>query len=247
MKRGVARSVWLLACCAAAGLACEQKQAEPIQYPWEQAEPSEPSEPTRPAHQAAPETFVVQSTVVFAGLEDKPHTWRGVYQGADLARWELALPSDPAGARQIEYQSKDAVFVLPSGSKTSQTLSGDQAHAMRARIALRRVVFTDDGAPLGPDPAWTDRDLGAFLGTVRREPLLEGAFRYSLLKESAEALESLTVTRYQDQAGRMWPQTLTLAVGPDMIWNETVEEIQVQAWFNADYFRPPDQKSALER
>ena len=45
----------------------------------------------------------------------------------------------------------------------------------------------------------------------------------------------------------MWPHTLTLAVGSDVIWNETVAEIQVQAWFNGDYFRPPDQKSALNR
>ena len=71
--------------------------------------------------------------------------------------------------------------------------------------------------------------------------------RYHLLNEQAETLESLTVTRYRDQAGRMWPHTLTLAVGSDVIWNETVAEIQVQAWFNGYYFRPPDQKSALNR
>jgi hypothetical protein len=260
VKRGATGAWWLLASCAVAGLACEQKKAEPITYPWEEpganetetsadeAPAVEPAvEPAPAEHQPAPETFVIQSTVVFAGLEDQPHTWRGVYQGSDLARWELALPSDPAGARQIEYQSKDAVFVLPSGSKTSRTVTGDEAQAVRARMALRRVVFTDDGAPLGPDPAWTDRQLDGALGTVRRETLVEGALRYHLLNEQAETLESLTVTRYRDQAGRMWPHTLTLAVGSDVIWNETVAEIQVQAWFNGDYFRPPDQKSALNR
>lgn len=252
MKRDARQALSLLACCAVVGLACEQKKAEPIPYPWETPGGTKPAAesvdpPAAPEHQAAPETFVIQSTVIFAGLEDKPHTWRGVYSGADLARWELALPSDPAGARQIEYQSQAEVFVLPSGSKTSQALTGDEAQAMRARMALRRVVFTDDGAPLGPEPAWTDRELGDPLGTVRRETLPQGALCYHLLNAQAETLESLTVTRYQDQFGRPWPHTLSLSVGSDLIWNETVKDIQVQAWFNGDYFRPPDQKSAFNQ
>jgi len=242
------------------------EQPERIQYPWEQgsqgesdstsgagdANDGEPAiesvegtqnEADQGAAGSAPEAFVTSSTVVFPGLEAQPHAWRCVYQGADRVRWELSLPGDASGRRQIEYRFGAEGFLLPSGLKASVALGQLERERLFRGMALRQAVFSD-----GAGAAWTRRDLPGDLGYIERtapaaSPDGAGDARgYAAFDAAGKQRERLEVGAWQTLEGITWPRELTLQADGNTVWSETVDAVQTRSWYAENYFRPPDRK-----
>lgn len=233
MKRTVAALL-----LASASAACsDAPEPKPIEYPWmaTQVEGAAAEAPT-PADATptpAPANFVVESTIVFVGFEDQPHRWRGVFQGAKLARFELQVIGGPRSPRQIEFRAGDRAFVMPNRSKKATELDAAAAQALFARMDLRHLVFTDDvGA------TWTESMLEDGRGSVRRDPLADGAVRYSLVSPDGLTLESLTVRSTFEVAGRAWPAELVFEEGGSVVWNETIDKVRTGSWFGEEHFLP---------
>lgn len=245
------------------------EEPERVQYPWEQEAngtgasdtgvdptPESTDVGAEEAPAAAPDAFVTTSTVVFPGLTDQPHAWRCVYQGAERVRWELSLPGDASGRRQIEYRFADEGFLLPSGLKASVELGQLERARLFRSMALRRAAFRD-----GAGAAWTRRELPGGLGYIERsessnaagsesstsersEP--EGASSsgrsYAVFDAEGSERERLEVGAWQTLDGIVWPRELALEADGNTIWSETVDEVRTRSWYAENYFRPPDRK-----
>ncbi len=184
---------------------------------------------------------MITSTLRFVSAPDAPHRLRVTYQAPSLGRWDLMRLNDVDGDRLIEYQHQDRAYKMPQDSSTSVVLDEAQTRAVRARMALRFLVFTDD-----PDgPSWDVRELGPGLGEVHRTVADDGALHYDHVDAHGQKGEKLVVRERFESSGRSWPHELELAYGPTEIWTELVEKVETQSWFAEAYFVPPDRVSDL--
>lgn len=234
--RGAALAVGLVLLAA-----CSSDAPEPPPL----TEPPAPEAPPAPEPvQAEVGDFVVVSTITFVGAEDAPHQLRVVYQDQDLCRWELSRLNDEDGDRMIDYRFHARAFKLPQDQVQSVEYSPNEAQEVFSRMALRRVVLTDD--PTSPTAeAWETRELGEGLGTVRRSRDEAGQLVYTHLSAKGQADEVLTVLKRFETAGRSWPKQLSLSLGSTPIWSESIERIQTESWFDQSYFVPTDRSTEL--
>jgi hypothetical protein len=229
------RTVAALLLAGAVAACSDAPKPKPIEYPWmgTQVEDRATEAPTPADAPSAPANFVVESTIVFVGFEDQPHRWRGVFQGPNLARFELQVIGGPRSPRQIEFRARDRAFVMPNRSKEATELDDAAAQALFARMDLRLVVFTDDEGS-----TWTETTLADARGSVRRDPLADGAVRYSLVNPEGQTIESLTVRSTFEAAGRPWPAELIFEEGGTVVWTETVDKVRTGSWFGDEHFLP---------
>lgn len=225
----------LLACLLVLAGACSDA-GEPV-IVLTDGPPTAPVHGVTPSAPEAPDHFVISSTVTFASAQDAPHRLKLTYQAPELYRLELALIDDDDGDRTIEYLSGTRAFSLGKDAVVSQEYGPEDVRVVRARMALRRITLTDEPTT---GPAWHERALEAPLGLVRRTQLADGSVQYTHVSAEGQADESLTVSSRFEAHGRSWPRQLRLELGGALIWDEVVDKIETQSWFDASYFVPRD-------
>ena len=184
---------------------------------------------------------VLESEVVFTGMEAQPHRLTLTCAFPERTRMELAGP----GGAQVRYQLGRRVWSVDrtgASDGTSREMIGSDRRAVALDLALRRALFfwPDEGEFVGAGRTLSSEvgDFGVLVATLE-----EGGSRPSDVRAFASdgsVVGKLAVDAWFEQDGRQWPRELRLLSGDEVVWRETVRAIDAD-WFVGDpSFVPPD-------
>jgi len=184
---------------------------------------------------------VLESEVVFVGMEAQPHRMTLTCAFPERTRMELAGP----GGTQVRYQLGGRAWSAErtdAGPGSSRELVGSDRRAVALDLALRRALFfwPDEGEFVGGGRTLSAEvdDFGVLVATLE-----EGGTRPADMRAFASdgsVVGQLVVDEWFEQDGRQWPRRLRMMSRGEVVWHETVDGVDV-GWFVADpSFVPPD-------
>lgn len=218
---------------------------------------------------AAPKAVHFEGELVFAKRQFSVLRSTTTYQEGNLCRWTLQPVGEGAASQTMTFRWNDLLFQRPPGKVQSAELQGANAMAKLGELELIRAAMFWPDAPRGLQP-WdvqgmdadsegaTDRakpastlrlltatmdDLGSVLMTYD-ELTDQQVFRWLPLGEADGV--SLAVLERFDIAGRSWPKSMSLAVGGELLWTQTVTSLNVQSWFGEKFFLPLEHQGRLD-
>jgi hypothetical protein len=187
--------------------------------------------------------FESRSALRYAAAPDVERTFEAFYVFPDRARWEFELAD--GSQRRVFRLGPDAFF---AADRASQPLGEPQHVRLVGEMELRRATM------LWPDGfAWRPVEGGDAGGQDREVDLCEpGRLRavageggrpvqVQLLGPDGTELEAYRAIRWQEVAGRTWPQSMELWHAGARLWTETVEHVAPARYVDA-FFVPPDRR-----
>ncbi len=217
-----------------------------------EVERDDPLAPGPAARVAGSRGLDVQSTVRFeSDPEHRPHGLRSTHGFPERARIQLSLPAPPPvnsvltpAPRYLEYRFGGRGWLVSEGQAKSTALDGADLADLIRRIELRAALFLWPAGyawePDASEPRTRQASLSRGAGTLSVELDAEGQpLRFSAFRADGNPAESYAVEAWSS-APRPRPERVTLFVGGQRIWTETVEKIQTRAYHQDVFFQPVD-------
>jgi hypothetical protein len=239
--------VAVLAIAAAAARAvpgragCHEPQDPPASKPRAEAGPSQGPGPRKPL--AGLSGFECVSTLVYPAAPDRPHQLKATYSFPDRARWQISAKQGAPGERSLQYRFGEAVYRVPPDSGDSELCAGEDRSQVLLQIELRRALMLYPDGFVWKDDGAERRAVLADLGSLRARAGSDG--RPTEIGDAGpdgKAIDVYKSIRWREIGGRAWPASMELWHGGELVWNETVESVDVAARYVDSYFVPPDRR-----